>query len=447
MRRSAGPSKGRAGAVTFVQRFGGSLNLHVHFHVLFLEGLFTREPEALPVFHPALAPTRADLLHVLARVRAVLTRWIERRSLASARGVGDDEADADALDACAHAAVQPPARATASRRAWGAMPSASTGSTSTPPCTSAPTTTSPANVWRVTAPVLLSRSSASTSFPTAASPTGSSSRARTRPTASSRPPSYSRASPRSSRRRAIPSCVTTASSRPTPAGETRSCRARRTTTSRFRRPRCPHRRASSPRHQTSNPRHRTLLEGAEACGPPAEEAACLIHVRECKPSCPRSPSVPRPLRCDQRSAPHAPRRGNPPRTRASPRVEQAPPPHLRRRRPRLPPLSRPRACHRRHPGPWRGSPLPRRGTTAVGAPSLRRPRRGRRRLAAPAPVIPPAEPPAPRPLSRTRTRTRSRPSPVPGPAAAPVCVWSPETPRGSFPLRALHTVLRVSSIL
>jgi len=40
-------------------------------------------------------------------LRCGLTRWIDRRSLAPARGDGDDEADADALDACARAAVQP----------------------------------------------------------------------------------------------------------------------------------------------------------------------------------------------------------------------------------------------------------------------------------------------------------------------------------------------------
>ncbi|MBI2393970.1 MAG: hypothetical protein HYV09_30650 [Deltaproteobacteria bacterium] len=37
MQRSAGPRSGRAGSVTFVQRFGGSLNLAVHVHVHSLE--------------------------------------------------------------------------------------------------------------------------------------------------------------------------------------------------------------------------------------------------------------------------------------------------------------------------------------------------------------------------------------------------------------------------
>lgn len=104
MQGSAGPDSGRAGAVTFVQRFGGSLNLHVHFHVLFLEGLFTREPDQLPVFHPALTPTRADLLQVLQRVRASVLRWLARRSPTSP---ADEDVEIAALDACSNAAIQP----------------------------------------------------------------------------------------------------------------------------------------------------------------------------------------------------------------------------------------------------------------------------------------------------------------------------------------------------
>jgi len=34
----------RCGAVTFIQRFGGALNLNVHFHTLFLDGVY----EVLP---------------------------------------------------------------------------------------------------------------------------------------------------------------------------------------------------------------------------------------------------------------------------------------------------------------------------------------------------------------------------------------------------------------
>ena len=107
LQRSHGPRDGRAGALTFVQRFGGSLNLHVHFHVLVLEGVFTRDGGAAPVFHPSLAPTRAELLAVLARVARSVHRWLERRGLNKTRDEeGTGASESDALDACANVAVQ-----------------------------------------------------------------------------------------------------------------------------------------------------------------------------------------------------------------------------------------------------------------------------------------------------------------------------------------------------
>ncbi len=106
MQRSAGPRKGRAGSVTFVQRFGGSLNLHVHFHVLFLEGLFTRSADEPPVFHAAFAPTRTDLLEVLGRVRVAVERWVAAHGLARAGADAAPEVETEALAACANAAIQ-----------------------------------------------------------------------------------------------------------------------------------------------------------------------------------------------------------------------------------------------------------------------------------------------------------------------------------------------------
>jgi len=40
---SAGP-QARVGAVAFIHRFGSSLNLHTHFHVCVIDGIF--EPDA-----------------------------------------------------------------------------------------------------------------------------------------------------------------------------------------------------------------------------------------------------------------------------------------------------------------------------------------------------------------------------------------------------------------
>jgi hypothetical protein len=51
--RQSGIRKGRTGAVVFLQRFGGSVNLNPHFHALVLDGVYAAPPvRDNPVFHP-----------------------------------------------------------------------------------------------------------------------------------------------------------------------------------------------------------------------------------------------------------------------------------------------------------------------------------------------------------------------------------------------------------
>ena len=47
-----GHDRARWGSVTFVQRFGSSLNLNPHIHVLMLDGVYV-DGEDAPVFVPA----------------------------------------------------------------------------------------------------------------------------------------------------------------------------------------------------------------------------------------------------------------------------------------------------------------------------------------------------------------------------------------------------------
>jgi Putative transposase/Transposase zinc-binding domain len=68
-----GLASGETGMVTSVQRFGGSLNLHVHFHTLVLDGIFVADTDGLR-FHPAPAPTDDDVRRVVRRVRRRLVR-------------------------------------------------------------------------------------------------------------------------------------------------------------------------------------------------------------------------------------------------------------------------------------------------------------------------------------------------------------------------------------
>jgi len=82
--RPAQPATGPApgGAVTFVQRFGGALNLNVHFHTLVLDGAYkSSEADGALRFHATPPPTGEELERILNRVIRVIARLIERRGL------------------------------------------------------------------------------------------------------------------------------------------------------------------------------------------------------------------------------------------------------------------------------------------------------------------------------------------------------------------------------
>jgi hypothetical protein len=86
--RGLGPA--RSGAVIVVQRFGGALNLNVHFHALVLDGVFVRACDGGLRFHRAPAPTEADVADVLATILPGLQARLARHGLADDDGAGAD---------------------------------------------------------------------------------------------------------------------------------------------------------------------------------------------------------------------------------------------------------------------------------------------------------------------------------------------------------------------
>lgn len=75
----------RGGAVCFIQRFGGSLNLNVHYHVIVPDAVFAKAPNtgrATTINVPA--PTSADLCDIAAATCARVIRWLERRGFLNA---------------------------------------------------------------------------------------------------------------------------------------------------------------------------------------------------------------------------------------------------------------------------------------------------------------------------------------------------------------------------
>ena len=58
----------QAGAVTLIQRFGSALNLNIHFHMLFLDGVYVDRPDGSARFWWVKAPTSEELTQ-LGKVR------------------------------------------------------------------------------------------------------------------------------------------------------------------------------------------------------------------------------------------------------------------------------------------------------------------------------------------------------------------------------------------
>ncbi|WP_437989787.1 transposase [Sorangium sp. So ce145] len=97
----------RTGSVGFPQRFGSSLNVHVHFHTLAIDGVF--EKTAMGVrFHDAPPPSKDDVSEVARRVRERALLWLRRRGYLDERAAeerSNETIEPSALDACTQLAL------------------------------------------------------------------------------------------------------------------------------------------------------------------------------------------------------------------------------------------------------------------------------------------------------------------------------------------------------
>jgi len=82
--RKAGYTKTTAqtGAVTLIQCFGGALNLNIHFHMLFLDGVYIGGSNGHPMrFQRVKAPTRNELTKLTHTIAHRVARYLERQGL------------------------------------------------------------------------------------------------------------------------------------------------------------------------------------------------------------------------------------------------------------------------------------------------------------------------------------------------------------------------------
>ena len=90
-REKWGVNRGQCGAVTFVQRFGGALNLNVHFHSLVLDGVYAPGANGSVRFLPLPPPDDEEVARVVGRVARRIAHLLERRGL----GPDSDPTEAD----------------------------------------------------------------------------------------------------------------------------------------------------------------------------------------------------------------------------------------------------------------------------------------------------------------------------------------------------------------
>jgi hypothetical protein len=100
--RARGLLAAETGAITFVQRFGSAANLHVHAHVLVMDGVFTDVDGGGVIFRHLPAPSDQELRELLTLVRWRVLRHLRRHGwLSVADGDMDEVADDSAvLAAC-----------------------------------------------------------------------------------------------------------------------------------------------------------------------------------------------------------------------------------------------------------------------------------------------------------------------------------------------------------
>ena len=67
--------------LTLIQRFGSALNLNIHFHILFLDGVYVCRDDRPPRFQRVKAPNKDELEELIQLISQRVGRCLERQGL------------------------------------------------------------------------------------------------------------------------------------------------------------------------------------------------------------------------------------------------------------------------------------------------------------------------------------------------------------------------------
>ena len=72
---------GATGGVTLIQRFGSALKVNIHFHIVFLDGVYVCRDDRPPRFQRGKAPYKSELEELVQLISQRLGRCLERQGL------------------------------------------------------------------------------------------------------------------------------------------------------------------------------------------------------------------------------------------------------------------------------------------------------------------------------------------------------------------------------
>ena len=71
----------QTGAVTLIQRFGSALNLNIHFHMLYLDGVYAVNEYGKTSFYRISAPTKTQLSELVHLISHRVAKFLQRKGL------------------------------------------------------------------------------------------------------------------------------------------------------------------------------------------------------------------------------------------------------------------------------------------------------------------------------------------------------------------------------